>query len=98
LAPLPYYRTIIAPNGEAHKIHFSGNIEVNSVEALSQLCIKGFGVAPPPAHLIESALARGELIELLPGWQVEPIPLYAVWPANTLASSNVKKLVSYISV
>jgi DNA-binding transcriptional LysR family regulator len=46
--------------------------------------------------LVENSLANGELIELLPAWQVEPIPLYAVWPGNTQATGNAKVLLEYL--
>jgi len=55
------------------------------------------GIATPPDYLIEQELTDGNVIELLPGWQVEPIPFYGVWPANASINSNARHLLSYLA-
>jgi DNA-binding transcriptional LysR family regulator len=93
---LPNHRTLINSEGEKKKISFESNISVNSVEAMTQLCINGAGVATPPDFLIKNEISNNLLIELLPSWQVEPIPLYAVWPNNTFQNSNAMRLLDFI--
>ena len=93
---LPTHRTLINAQGEKHQIHFKSTICVNNVEAMTQLCINGLGVATPPDYLVEEGLSKKTLIELLPGWYVEPIPLYAVWPNNVSQTSNTKRLLAYL--
>jgi len=93
---LPNYRTLINSDGEKNEIYFESNISVNSVEAMTQLCIHGAGVATPPDFLIESEIKNNVLVELLPNWQVEPIPLYAVWPSNVFQNSGAKRLLDFL--
>lgn len=89
-------RTLINSHGEKNVISFKSNISVNSVEAMTQLCINGAGVATPPDFLIENEIKNNILIELLTNWQVEPIPLYAVWPNNAFQNNNTKRLLDFL--
>jgi len=93
---LPNQRTLVNANGETSTIDFKSNITVNSVEAMTQLCINGAGVATPPDFLIEKEIENKVLVELLPKWQVEPIPLYAVWPSHVFQNSNAKRLLDFL--
>jgi len=93
---LPNHRTLIKADGERSEVYFESNISVNSVEAMTQLCINGAGVATPPDFLIKREIKNDLLIELLPSWQVEPIPLYAVWPSNIFQNSNAKRLLDFL--
>jgi len=93
---LPNHRTLIKSDGEKSEIYFESNISVNNVEAMTQLCINGVGVATPPDFLIENEIKNNLLVELLPNWQVEPIPLYAVWPSNIFQNSSAKRLLDFL--
>jgi len=93
---LPNHRTLVNSSGEKCEIGFESNISVNSVEAMTQLCINGAGIATPPDYLIKSEIENNALVELLPNWQVEPIPLYAVWPSNVFQNSSVKRLLEFL--
>ncbi|MCJ8319200.1 MAG: LysR family transcriptional regulator [Colwellia sp.] len=93
---LPNHRKLINSDGEKSEISFESNVSVNSVEAMTQLCINGVGVATPPDFLINSELKSNHLVELLPEWQVESIPLYAVWPNNIFQSSSAKRLLDFL--
>ncbi|WP_416308196.1 LysR family transcriptional regulator [Neptunicella sp. SCSIO 80796] len=96
LDALPSSRVLLDPEGQRHQLNFSSQISVNNVEAMYQLCIKGLGFATPPDYLIESDLQNGSVIEVLPEWQVEPIPLYAVWPPNVSATSNSRRVLDHL--
>ncbi|MCL1123247.1 LysR family transcriptional regulator [Shewanella surugensis] len=78
-------------------IKFKNNIDVDNVAAMTQFTLLGLGVSTPPSDLIESALLEGNLVELLPQWKVDPIPLYALWPNNVSQHSLSKRLLSFLS-
>lgn len=94
---LPNHRTLINAEGEKCEISFKSNFSVNSVEAMTQLCINGAGIATPPDFLIEREIKNNVLVELLPNWQVESIPLYAVWPSNVFQNSSAKRLLDFLT-
>lgn len=93
---LPNRRTLVNSKGEKSNIVFESNINVNSVEAMTQFCINGVGIATPPDFLVETEINNKVLIELLPTWKVEPIPLYAVWPSNVFQNNNAKRLLAFL--
>lgn len=97
LAMLPNRRTLFNAKKQKIDIHFTSHICVNNVEAMAQLCINGAGIATPPDFLINDALRTNALIELLPEWTVEPIPLYAVWPSHIFQKSPAKKLLDFVA-
>lgn len=94
---LPSRRILIRSDGERADVSFNSNVNVNSVEAMAELCVNGLGIATPPDYLVERALNNKALVELLPEWQVEPIPLYAVWPNNVFKSHNAKCLLEFLT-
>ena len=93
---LPSRRVLVKADGERVDVNFNSNVNVNSVEAMTELCVSGLGVATPPYYLVETALKNKVLIELLPEWRVESIPLYAVWPNNVFKSHNAKCLLDFL--
>ncbi|MCL6414064.1 LysR family transcriptional regulator [Aestuariirhabdus sp. Z084] len=97
LAMLPNYRRLQHANGASVEVSFTSNLIVNSVEAMTQLCLSGAGVATPPNYLVKAALARGELIELLPHWHVETMPVFACWPGNVSDTSLTRQLVNHLA-
>ena len=69
-------------NSQGHKLEItqSGNVVVNSIEAMVDLAVLGTGLASPPSHFVDSLIYEGKLQHILPEWLVETIPVYAVWP------------------
>ena len=97
LAMLPSSRTLINMDKQSQQISFNSHLTVDNVEAMTQFCILGLGLATPPDFLVEEQLISGTLIEVLQEWQVEPIPLYAVWHANASDNSNIRRLLNFLN-
>ena len=97
LAMLPTQRTLIGPTNQRIPIQFTSQIVVDSVDAMAQFSILGLGVSTPPRFLVEDAIADGRLVQLLPEWRVEGVPIYAVWPGNVSVHSNARRLLSYLT-
>lgn len=72
-------------------------VSVNSVDAMVELCTHDLGLATPPDYLVEKLLKKGSLVEVLPDWQVQPIPVHAVWPGNPVKSRNAHNFIKLIS-
>ena len=66
--------------GRKLEITQSGNVVVNSIEAMVDLAVLGTGLASPPSHFVDHLINEGQLLHVLPEWSVETIPVYAVWP------------------
>jgi DNA-binding transcriptional LysR family regulator len=69
---------------------------VDNVEAAYALAKQQAGLAAPPRYLSEGDVRRGEMQEVLPDWSLEPLKVYAIWPANISTSSIAYKLINDI--
>ena len=97
LAMLPSSRSLINMDKQSEQITFNSQLTVDNVEAMTQFCILGLGLATPPDFLVEEPLTSGTLVEVLQEWQVAPIPLYAVWHANASDNSNIRRLLNFLN-
>ncbi|MEM9102832.1 MAG: LysR family transcriptional regulator [Pseudomonadota bacterium] len=82
---------------ETVSIHENSRICVNSAEAMKHFTCQGLGLSVLPQHLVENYLKRGELIHLLPEWEVEPLGYYALWPDKSRRENLVTLLVRFIA-
>ena len=54
----------------------------NDAQALYQLARAGAGLAIVPDFLADEDVARGAIEYVLPGWKLQTITVFAVWPSN----------------
>ena len=69
-----------------------GNLSVNDAVALRNLAKKGAGLALVPEFLVVDDLAEGLLRPILADWEIEPLDVYAEWPANSPKTSLARLL------
>ena len=74
-----------------------GRILVDTFGALRSAVIGGLGVQRLPATVVQEDLATGKLIEVLPGWALPELGIYAVWPDSGRHSSLARLLVDALS-
>ena len=55
------------------------------------------GVAQAPGFLVRDAIAKGDLVRVLPEWNREPLPLYVVYPPNRHLSNKVLVFVDWLA-
>lgn len=82
--------------GKKFIIHFEPRIIVDSMDAVCQLAIAGVGLATPPSFLVTTDIRDGQLVEPLPHWQPESIPVYFVWPPNTSKESLTYRFMAFL--
>lgn len=80
-------------SGEQCEISYTPNFVVDSVEASYRLACHGVGIAAPPAFLIDE---RDEVKPILTDWRLEPLPAYAIWPANISSGSITYELIEHL--
>ncbi len=96
LSMMPNARTFRKSRQQFTTEGISSQLSVNSVDAMTQFCSLGMGLATPPGFLVEKQLKRGSLIEVLPDWSVDPIPVYAVWPGNNVKNKNAHRFIELV--
>ncbi|WP_299580455.1 LysR family transcriptional regulator [uncultured Microbulbifer sp.] len=90
----PSSRTFIHRDHGHFKICYNPVAIVDNVEASYRMAMCGLGLAAPPRFLFNSS---DGVEEILPEWQLPPLPAYAVWPPNISVDSPVQRLISYIN-
>jgi DNA-binding transcriptional LysR family regulator len=64
--------------------------------AVRQLCMAGLGVAVLTCLDVSAQLANGTLQRLLPGWEVPPLPVWAVTPHRQCQPAKVKQAIALL--
>ena len=94
----PNTKSLINQKGKTCLLNFEPRIIVDSMDAVCQLAIAGLGIATPPEFLVLDAIHQGHLVEPLPGWQAESLPVYAVWPPNVSKESLTFRLITFLEM
>jgi DNA-binding transcriptional LysR family regulator len=71
------------------RIHVSGPISSRDFNSVSSFVYRGHGVGLLPSTYCDEALAKGELIRLLPKWASPQIPVFAVYPSRKFLPSRL---------
>ena len=72
-------------------------IVLGSAEAQVGAVKAGFGIAQLATWLIEDELARGDLVEILPGLATVGLPLHLAWPRSRQLSPKVNALLDALT-
>lgn len=67
-------------DGTLRTLPMRGRVTVNSAEAYIACCLAGLGVIQIPAYDVRSHLDAGELVELMPDYRAEPMPMTLLYP------------------
>jgi len=74
-----------------------GSISVNNSEAYSAACRAGLGIAQIPSVGVRAALASGELVEVLPAFRAEPMPVSIIFPNRRNQSRRVRVFMDWLA-
>lgn len=83
-----------------HELEISppAQLRVNETEGLLAAVKLGLCIAQLPDMLVQDELARGELVELLPCFRPEPMPINIVYPSGRLLPARVRVAIEALSV
>jgi len=74
------------------------NININSARAVKELLIKGQGIGICPDFVINDEFDNGELVVLLPQWQIASCALIAVYPKKRHLSDKVRLFIDALAL
>lgn len=84
--------------GEAVTVKMTPRIKIDNTHAAHAFALQHIGMALLPHHFVESDLASGTLIRVLPNWEVELYGAYALWPPNASRASLSTRFVEFLRV
>lgn len=86
-----------ARDGERIEVALPGAIALNDSNAYVQAGLAGLGVIMMTDYLLTGHLAAGRMVQVLPEWRSEPLPVHIVYPQNRHLSAKVRVFVEWVS-
>jgi len=77
-------------------IRIGGSLRTNSEQSILISALSGLGIALLPCFLVDTHLTEGDLIQVLPGYTVNKIGIYAVYPRQKYLPLKVKTLIEFL--
>jgi DNA-binding transcriptional LysR family regulator len=84
--------------GTVHEVRVAGTLQANSGDALRAAAVQGLGIVNEPDFMLAGALARGELVPLLPGFEAGGGDIWAVYPSRRHLSLKVRLFVDHLAL
>jgi DNA-binding transcriptional LysR family regulator len=82
--------------GEVQKVRIKGRVNANNGDTLRAAALAGQGIVALPAFLVGPDLAAGRLVEVLPGWEMQELGVYAVYPSRRHMSAKLRVLLDFL--
>lgn len=97
IAPLQFYRKDIilthSGSGASHRCQFRPRMSTDSLFAMRHATVLGLGVGVTSAWTVVDELASGQLVQLLPAWEAEPLPVYIIYPYARFYPAKLRRFV-----
>ena len=82
-------------DGERIELTMPYRIAVNEVTAHTSAVLAGLGLSQMLTFIAEPHRATGALVQVLPEWSRDPLPVYVVYPPNRHLSAKVRAFVDW---
>jgi DNA-binding transcriptional LysR family regulator len=79
------------------RVHVTGNVSSHDCQSAAAFVLRGHGVGLLETGYCDQALARGELVRLLPRWTSAEIPVSAVFPTRKYLPPRVTALLKALA-
>jgi DNA-binding transcriptional LysR family regulator len=80
----------------SESVAVTGRLLVSEVGTLLSACLAEIGVARIKGIGIADLIEKGKLVALLPDWQGEAFPLYALYPSRHLPAAKVRAFIAFV--
>ncbi len=84
-------------DGVYRQLPMSGPIAVNSTDAFHAACLAGLGLIQSPLIGVREEIARGELVEVLPQYRPEPMPVSLLYAHRRNLPKRVRTFMDWIA-
>ena len=84
-------------DGAMMNLHPPYRVILDDGEALVQAARYGAGLTQVPDYMAAEELMRGDLVEVLPGFRPQPMPVSVVWPGNRLMPSRLRVFIDALA-
>jgi LysR family transcriptional regulator for bpeEF and oprC len=84
-------------DGERIEVSLPGAIALNDSNAYVQAGLAGLGIINMTDYLLLQHIAAGRMVQVLPEWSIDPLPVHIVYPQNRHLSAKVRVFVEWVS-
>lgn len=84
-------------DGTLHTLKLPARITVNSAEGSIACCLAGLGLIQIPAYDVRAHIDAGELVEVLPQFRAEPLPMRLLFPHRRHVSGRVRVFADWLA-
>lgn len=84
-------------DAERLELRLDGRFAVNDSEAYLEAGLAGLGVIEMTTFLAELPLREGRLVQILPDWRPDPVPLHVLYPQSRRLSAKIKVFVAWVA-
>ncbi|MGY4729107.1 LysR family transcriptional regulator [Burkholderia pyrrocinia] len=96
-AGAPAEWVIESTQGEAVRVPLSGRLRTDAITATHAAALAGLGIAAFTRHTVQSELARGQLVRILPGCTLGTRCYYALYPQTRHLAPKVRVFVDHMA-
>lgn len=82
--------------GEVRTAPLRGRVSVNSAEVSLACCLAGLGLIQIPAYDVTRHLEAGELVEVMPAYRAEPMPMTLLYPHRQHLSRRLQVFADWL--
>lgn len=93
----PYHSWPLAKQGEVVDYPINPAIVATDPEALFEFLVRGQGIQLTNPHLVQAAVASGEVVRILPEWSGPSATLYAVRAGGRVQPLKVRAFIDYLA-
>lgn len=83
--------------GEPVSVPVGGNLSANETQVLLAATLQGIGIGLQPLYAVADALARGELVALLPNEQPQPLGIHGLYASRRLMPPALRALLDALA-
>lgn len=87
----------VAKENGTQWVKTGGVLTVNSTETYHAACLAGLGIIQVPRVGVREALHSGELVEILPQYRAEPMPVSLIYPHRRNLSRRVHLFMEWLT-
>ncbi len=89
-------KTTLEKEGKIVEVQYTGSLHTNNAAARLQFTLAGHGLAILPLYDAGKELEAGKLIELLPGYTLPSLQIFAVFPAGSTQARASKLMLDML--
>lgn len=79
-----------------HKVQVSSRLQINESRALMSAALDGFGIVLGPEDFLRTALAKGDLVRVLPDFDAPSRAMHLVYTANRQRTAKLRRFVEAV--